>query len=1288
MKKKTLLAILTLCVALSATAFAACKNNDNPPEPAAKTDNAVVIEDIAEIECGESATFSAKTEDGAAITFVYSDSENGEYVAVPETFMHGEYYVKAIAAETENHKQTYSAAKKLVVNEILTSYDEERSEEYDYGVCACGELIEGISFRKRVEGVQEIVVTAIENIKRPTAGSSGYAYTEKYLTPSISLGEIGEKAESIGEITLGEISLGNDINALDLSGLTDKTINGEQNLLVRVTDDKGFTHNAVVPVLLITREIATNDELNVLLGGDEWRPTYIVNGTEIPKTEGENRIYGYYKLTSDINYTATTAGNTLHGVTFDGGNHKITIGTEEKGAPQRGIFGDIYSDTVIKNLVIDAAYSNPDKEETTRDKDSDYNTVLASQAYGSTFENITVNYVAGKDSTYSATKGLLVNYQVGACTFKDITINANGKKLGAVLCFSEASIEEFVFENFVINDCAGIGCLVTAKEGKVQPWDVKGVKGEVKQTVKPEISIDPASEEIVSVPLGEAYATLVKSVASVTKITAEGTREDVTEYCNFTEEGFWFYESDVAAESDRKKNITLEIVYDSESFDVTLETVLYVKGTETEAELPFSQSVVLADENGVKKSFVLMLGEYGNASITEVRLGDLSLPVTNNIITITDELRAETHGDRKLTVFAETETGSYVITAPVTIVTESIASFARLTELVSMKESVRYGDGKYYTLSGNISVPEGSAFESAVRGGANTGFAGIFDGNGYSIIGGKMGYGGLFGGLIDATIKNVHFKNAECVADNYRSVIAGDMYNAVFENVSIEMPNDADASAEKNAYGIVASDRVVDCEFIDLTITAPNAKIFAIFGSGWNNALAGNYKCTNVSITAKRVICIAVNSNNTDRLAIDGVEGLTVTETQPAVYYTVTFVQRSGERTETTVEEGMKLTLPVAEAAGENERFVGWQTAEGKIWNENADVVTGDTVLTAVYETVINKRYESVLIDECVLKTDCAEGTEGFTEESGDLAEGFEKRYIKTVTGEYVSKYSHKDISRYNTVKFAIRTTANYRFNNFGATDDPRVYAGAYAGWTYWVLTKTADKEWNLKVYFGEELKFDYTHTGCADNAICYVLYHGVSGGDFMTYPDDYSVPYTIECTELRYEKEITYTDEKIGDAALKTDCAETSEGFEEKTDYVAPAFQKRYVKTVTGENIFHYSHLNIGEYDEVRFAVKTNGNYRFNNFGATSDPRVYAEAFDGWSYWVFTKTADKEWNVKIYFGDELVFDYTHTGCADNTICNILYHGVSGGDFMIYPSDYSAPYTIECTEIRGVKNVG
>ena len=179
---------------------------------------------------------------------------------------------------------------------------------------------------------------------------------------------------------------------------------------------------------------------------------------------------------------------------------------------------------------------------------------------------------------------------------------------------------------------------------------------------------------------------------------------------------------------------------------------------------------------------------------------------------------------------------------------------------------------------------------------------------------------------------------------------------------------------------------------------------------------------------------------------------------------------------------------------------------------------TGKTEITKPEFFPQTSELWGVLADECVLKTDCAEGTEGFTEESGDLAEGFEKRYIKTVTGEYVSKYSHKDISRYNTVKFAIRTTANYRLNNFGATDDPRVYAGAYSGWTYWVLTKIADKEWNLKVYFGEELKFDYTRTGCASNKICNILYHGIGSYDFMTHPDREgdSTPYTIECTELR----------------------------------------------------------------------------------------------------------------------------------------------------------------------------
>ena len=185
---------------------------------------------------------------------------------------------------------------------------------------------------------------------------------------------------------------------------------------------------------------------------------------------------------------------------------------------------------------------------------------------------------------------------------------------------------------------------------------------------------------------------------------------------------------------------------------------------------------------------------------------------------------------------------------------------------------------------------------------------------------------------------------------------------------------------------------------------------------------------------------------------------------------------------------------------------------------------SGKTEITKPQNSfVVDRTIVGENVDDCILKTDCSEGIDGFTEETGSVAPGFEKKYVKTVTGEFTSHYSHKDIGKYNKVNFAIRTNANYRFNNFGATADSRVYPAAYTGWTYWELTKVADKKWNVKIYYGDTVVFDYTHDSCADNTICHILYHGVSGGDFMIYPNDNSVPYTVECTEVRGEIDNRY---------------------------------------------------------------------------------------------------------------------------------------------------------------------
>ena len=64
------------------------------------------------------------------------------------------------------------------------------------------------------------------------------------------------------------------------------------------------------------------------------------------------------------------------------------------------------------------------------------------------------------------------------------------------------------------------------------------------------------------------------------------------------------------------------------------------------------------------------------------------------------------------------------------------------------------------------------------------------------------------------------------------------------------------------------------------------------------------------------------------------------------------------------------------------------------------------------------------------------------------------------------------------------------------------------------------------------------------------------------------------------------------------------------------------------------------------------------------------------------TQTADNEWNVRVICGETEVFNETHSGCGDNTLSHILWHGTSHG-FAAWSNSETDTYTVECTEVRG-----
>lgn len=449
-------------------------------------------------------------------------------------------------------------------------------DEYDIGECVCGAEMPEVKFLKRLS-VQDLVVTEITDM---AISGDVYSYNERYKQGGISLDEINEKFTVHG-VYCGDNKLGDSVNSFSLEIFSDKKQHGEgQYLTVVVTDEGGFTHNVIAPLLLITREINTDTDLDFLLGGKGAGAKWKVNGGALSSSEPE--VYGYYKVTNDINYTSLDSGIVFKG-TFDGGNNKISIGSEKNGAPMRGMFNELRG--TVKNLVIDTTYNNELNDRYY------FGAVLARYAYNSTFENLTVNYVSGKDSaTVGDRMGFLFCVDVAGCSFKSVTIDARGKKIGTVLAMlniwgsnrGENDMTAMSFEDFRLINCTEIGCFTqTVKNNAVKnimPWEVSGVSGNISDIKVKDGEVDPLAPVLLYVGLGESYGSMKDLAVSVTKKVEGKDDEDITDEIEFRGNGIWYDpEFVIDAEYDRGKTVSFVILYDVNGFEVSLEIKLKVK---------------------------------------------------------------------------------------------------------------------------------------------------------------------------------------------------------------------------------------------------------------------------------------------------------------------------------------------------------------------------------------------------------------------------------------------------------------------------------------------------------------------------------------------------------------------------------------------------------------------------------------------------------------------------------------------------------------------------------------
>ena len=112
-------------------------------------------------------------------------------------------------------------------------------------------------------------------------------------------------------------------------------------------------------------------------------------------------------------------------------------------------------------------------------------------------------------------------------------------------------------------------------------------------------------------------------------------------------------------------------------------------------------------------------------------------------------------------------------------------------------------------------------------------------------------------------------------------MLAGSAYYSTIENVNITIAGTADTIANPSYFfGVIASYRSSQLTLTNVNITAENATLNKVFGSGWD-CNASQYTCDKVVVKAKDVECLAVDSHN-HNAKITEIPGVTVIKTATA----------------------------------------------------------------------------------------------------------------------------------------------------------------------------------------------------------------------------------------------------------------------------------------------------------------------------------------------------------------------------------------------------------------------
>lgn len=537
-----------------------------------------------------------------------------------------------------------------------------------------------------------------------------------------------------------------------------------------------------------------------------------------------------------------------------------------------GLFGSIESGTVknIKFADVKAVGAN--------------RVLIAGTLFNATLENVEIYITDRKVCESGYFFGILASHPVNNVTLTNVKIDAAGSTfpwIGGHHPSNNADPAKWHCSNVeIIAD--SVGCFASGNAGKLYLDQVEGLTYKLSGSI--DTTKDSGVESIDPKQFGDSFewtytfAEPWTRYTSLKSVTVNGV--DMTDAAQLLTNTLVFEDlTQFVTENMYNKTATFVVEFAvKEGSSVKVALTVNVLDVNEQKTFNKAQDVILKDSTGEKTSFTPDLGEdpdLAGGTITGATFNEEKLTVENGAITIPDSMKNGAHGANSMIVFATKGSTKYTISVPITIVTESIATFDNLVANVTYKEgyAAKYQDGKYFILENDINV------NSYNTGSAQTwlsGFAGTLDGRDHSLIGGGMYGGGLFGVLNGATIKNIKFTGVQAGgAGGNRVLFAQHITSATISNVKIYITSNTDMLNQQYPNSVIARGHVQNLTISDVLIDATGSKLPYVFGQG---GVTANIKASNVTIKADVLECLLKDATGT----INSIDGITVELTAKA----------------------------------------------------------------------------------------------------------------------------------------------------------------------------------------------------------------------------------------------------------------------------------------------------------------------------------------------------------------------------------------------------------------------